>query len=143
MSKLKRYEDYKYHARFTAVAKCLIDVETNKFLAKASLDDLKAIIPAQALEEGFEDLLPIAANGCVINMGNKRGDIMATATALDIAPNFINKFINIEHDRKIVVGHVVNSGFSAFASDYMLNVGSEVLKKEAIASTTGPFNISL
>ena len=143
MPNLKKFSDYKYHTSFVAIARCGTDEAKSKLLATASIDDLKVIIPKEALTDGFEDLLPIAANACVANFGNKRGDMISTATALKIYKNFANKFINLEHDRKMIVGHLVGGGLSKFDSNYRLGTGSEPVKEESIASTNDPFNISV
>lgn len=134
---------YKYTTQFECIAHCATDESKSKLLATASLEDLKAIIPPEALTEGFTDLLPIAANACVANFGNKRGDMISTATALSIYKSFAHKFINLEHDRKIIVGHLVNGGLSKFDAKYKVGLGSEVLKAESLASTSNPFNISV
>ena len=54
------------------------------------------------------DLLPVAFNACVVNRVNKNGDVINTATALDICKNFINKPINVEHNRSNIVGVILS-----------------------------------
>lgn len=133
---------FKHKATFASVLKCVPDADKNLNLSRASVQDLKAIIPADA--GTFEDLLPIAANACVVNMVNKNGDVIDTATAISIYKNFLNKHINVEHDREQVVGHIVNVALSKFDSNYATGVGSEIVEASTL-QTDGklPFNISV
>jgi hypothetical protein len=50
--------------------------------------------------------------------------------------SFINKPINIEHNRKSIVGTILTAGFSSFGTD-------ESLTKEQIEETKEPFNVTL
>jgi hypothetical protein len=50
--------------------------------------------------------------------------------------SFINKPINIEHNRDKVLGTILTAGFSKFGSD-------EPMAEEEAKSTTGPFNVTL
>ena len=50
--------------------------------------------------------------------------------------NFVNKPINIEHNRKSIVGTILTAGFSSFGSD-------EPLTKEEVEETKEPFNVTL
>jgi hypothetical protein len=77
----------------------------------------------------------------VVNRVNKNGDVIDTDTAAKIYENFINKPINIEHNRDKVVGVILAAGFSEFGTD-------NVLPKDQVFSNskifkTGPFNITL
>lgn len=134
-------KEFKYKSVFASVVKCVVDKEKNSFLSTASIEDLNKILP-----EGMndEDLLPIASNVCAVNLGNKNGDLITTSRAVQIYKKFINKFIDIEHDRSQVVGHIVNAGFSKFDAGYALGLGSEIISEDqALKTTVQPFNISL
>ena len=86
--------EYKQKAKFTAFARCVLDKDKGgKSLAIASLADLKTILPEDA--DKYPDLLPIAGNVCVANIGNENGDVIDTETALALVPYFKNKFINL------------------------------------------------
>ena len=50
--------------------------------------------------------------------------------------SFINKPINIEHNRKSIVGTILTAGFSSFGTD-------ESLTKEQVEETKEPFNVTL
>ena len=132
--------EFKYKATFASVLKCVTPTEKNKYLALASLQDLKRLLPSTSLDD--EDLLPIAANVCVANVANKNGDVISTATALKIYERFKHKYINVEHDQEKIVGHIVNASLSRFDTDYATGVGSEVLDPKDLKPGE-PFNISI
>jgi len=128
-------KDHKYKTIFSSTIKPLVSEEKDKYLALASLADIGDFIPDIDTEENL-DLLPIAFNACVINRVNKNGDVIDTETATKIYDNFINKPINIEHNRERVVGVILTAGFSEFGSD-------DALDAEKISGKTEPFNITL
>lgn len=126
----------KYITRFDCVAQCLVPSEVDKYLAKASLENLKSLLPEDIDFESNPDIIPIVANGTVVNRGNKNGHLIDTKTALLVAKNFKYKFLDIEHKRDIIVGAVTDVGFSEFGS-------SELLASEDIGDTQKPFNLSV
>jgi hypothetical protein len=75
-------------------------------------------------------------NACVVNRVNKNDDVIDTETAIATYKNFIYKQINIEHNRKNVVGVILTAGFSEFGTD-------KPLTEEEAKAMTGPFNITL
>ena len=101
----------------------------------ASLVDVGDFVPNIDTEKNI-DLLPIAFNACVANRVNKNGDVIDTPTAIEIYENFVNKPINIEHNRERVVGAILTAGFSEFGTD-------KPLTAEQVAETNTPFNITL
>lgn len=115
--------------------KPIVSAEKDKYLSVASIDQLKKFIPNINLEENI-DLLPIAFDACVVNRVNKNGDAIDAATAARVAKNFINKPINIEHNRNIVVGCILTYGFTEFGT-------SNKLEEKDIEQIKGPFNITL
>ncbi len=125
----------KYTTIFSSTVKPLITEEKDKYLAMASLVDVGEFIPEIDTDRNI-DLLPIAFNACVANRVNKNGDVIDTATAMEICDHFINKPINIEHNRQKVIGTILTAGFSEFGSD-------KPLTKEEVAANKGPFNITL
>jgi hypothetical protein len=128
-------KDFKYKTIFSSTVKPLVSEEKDKYLALASLADIGDFIPNVDTEENI-DLLPIAFNACVVNRVNKNGDVIDTETAEKIYENFINKPINIEHNRDKVVGVILTAGFSEFGTDAPLT-------KEKASSSPAPFNITL
>src|SRR5262245_51263322 len=110
-------KQFKYKTAFGSKVTCLIDKDKDKFLAQASLDSLRGIIPDDV--KGQEDLLCIAFNAFTPNLANKNGDLVDTKTAVDIYKFFIHKGINTEHNRGAgAIGHIVSAGFSKFNVNY-------------------------
>ena len=110
-------KDFKYKTTFSSQLKCVIDKNSDKYLAKASLDKLKKFIPQIDLDKQF-DLLPISSIGFHINRANLNNDTVDTKTALAIKDAFINKYITIEHNRANgSYGLVTNVTFTEFDSE--------------------------
>lgn len=106
-------------------------------IAKASLDNLKNLLPNWRVDlEKNIDLLGIAFNAAVVNLANENGDVMETQTAIEVANSFSNKFLNKEHKRDKIIGHIVNAGFSSYGE-------SNILYSSDVYETKDPFNIAL
>jgi hypothetical protein len=132
-------KDYPHVSRFDDIpiiyASSVVDTDSN--IAKASLDNLKNLLPNWRVDlEKNIDLLGIAFNAAVVNLANKNGDVMDTKTALGMADSFAAKFLNKEHKRDKIIGHIVNAGFSSYGE-------SNILYSYDIAETQDPFNIAL
>ena len=125
----------KYITTFSSHIKPLVSEEKDKYLALASLVDLEKFVPDVDTEENY-DLLPVAFNAFVANRVNKNGDVVDTETALAMYKNFINKPVNIEHNRKSVIGTILTAGFSSFGED-------KPLTEEEVKESKEPFNITL
>lgn len=126
---------YNYTTTFSSVLKPLVSEEKDKYLALASLMQVGNFIPNVNTEKNV-DLLPIAFNAAVVNRVNKNGDVIDTETAIASYKDFINKPINIEHNREKIVGVILTAGFSEFGSDVSLS-------EEQVKDLKGPFNITL
>ena len=129
-------KNFKYTTIFSSLKiKPLVAEEKDKYLALASLVDVGNFVPDIDLNKNV-DLLPIAFNACVVNRVNKNGDAIDEVAAVDIYKSFINKPINIEHNRQKVVGTILTASFSEFGTDApMTEEQAKVMK--------GPFNITL
>lgn len=127
--------EIKYKTIFSSAIKPLVSEQKDKFLALASLVDIANFLPDINTTKNV-DLLPIAFNACVANRVNKNGDVINTATAIEIYKNFINKPINIEHNRRNLIGVILTAGFSEFGSDLPLT-------EDQVKMKTDPFNITL
>jgi len=125
----------KYTTIFSSHIKPLVSEEKDKYLALASLVDLEKFVPNVDTEENY-DLLPVAFNAFVANRVNKNGDVVDTETALAMYKNFINKPVNIEHNRKSVIGTILTAGFSSFGED-------KPLTEEEVKGSNEPFNVTL
>lgn len=146
MSKKLNIKDLKHKSIFASTVHCVLDETNQDFLAKASVSDLKGIIPDTLLGENYIDLLPIASNLALINAANLNGDSMDGETVLKIAPSIVHKYINWEHKRQsTTMGHITNFAFSKFSTKYKLGMGGEIISANdinGIVETKEPFNIS-
>ncbi len=125
----------KYVSVFSSELKPLVSEEKDKYLAFSSLVNLIDFIPNIDTAKN-NDLLPVAFNAFVANRVNKNGDVINTETALSVYKNFINKPINIEHNRSRVVGVILTAGFSEFGTDVTLT-------EEDVKNLKTPFNVTL
>ena len=126
---------FKYKTVFSSVLKPLVSKEKDKYLALASLQEIKDFIPEIDTVENV-DLMPIAFNAAVANRVNKNGDVIDSQTAVEIYKNFTNKPINIEHNRERVIGTILTASFSEFGTD-------NPLTEDEAKAQEGPFNITL
>ena len=126
---------FQYTTTFSSFLKPMVSEEKDKYLALASLAQLGDFLPNVNTEKNV-DLLPVAFNAAVINRVNKNGDVIDTATAASLYKDFINKPINLEHNREKIIGVILTAGFSQFGSD-------TILTEEEITNLKGPFNITL
>jgi len=127
--------DFEFTTNFSSVVKPLVSAQKDEYLALASMVQLEDFLPDIDTEKNI-DLLPIAFNACVANRVNKNGDVIDTKAAVELCQSFVNKQINLEHNRERVVGVILKAGFSAFGSD-------EPLSEEQVMNLDGPFNITL
>jgi len=127
--------DHKYTTIFSSEIKPLVPEDKDKYLAMASLVEVGDFIPEVDTSKNV-DLLPVAFNACVINRVNKNGDVVDTDTAMAMYKDFINKPMNIEHNRDKVVGVILTAGFSEFGTDNKLT-------EDQVKELKGPFNITL
>jgi len=126
---------FEFSTTFSSLIRPLVSEEKDKYLSLASLIDVGNFIPEVNAESNM-DLLPVAFNACVVNRVNKNGDVIDSSIATEVYKNFINKPINIEHNRANVVGVILSAGFSEFGTDAPLTEEQVKDKKE-------PYNITL
>lgn len=104
-------------------------------ISNANIENLRGLIPTSVDLKKNIDLMGVAFNAAVVNEFNKNGDGMNTRTAIESVQQFVHKPTNIEHDKKKIVGHIVNAGFSDYSdSSLIVNVDE---------NETSPFNIAL
>jgi len=128
---------YKYKTAFLQpiLASADIDQEDIK-ISKASLDDLKNLMPESVDLDKNIDLIGVAFNAAVVNKFNKNHDGISTETAFAVKDYFVHKPTNIEHKKQRIVGHIVSAGFSGYGDN-------ELLDEETMGDYRDPFNISL
>ncbi len=126
--------DYKYSTTFDFEIKACREI-AGIDISKANIENLRPLIPTNVDLKKNIDLMGVAFNAAVVNEFNKNGDGISTKTAIDSVQQFVHKPTNIEHDKKKVVGHIVNAGFSDYSdSSLIINVDD---------NETEPFNIAL
>lgn len=130
---IKKYPYTTIFAELTI--KPLVSEDKDKILAVASLVEIKNFLPNIDTATNL-DILPVAFNACVVNRVNKNRDVIDTNTAVEVYKYFINKPINVEHNRQKVIGSILTAGFSEFGTD-------RPLTEEQVKSMTAPFNITL
>jgi len=116
--------------------KPLVSEEKDKYLSLASIDSLKKFVPNIDTDKNI-DLLPIAFDACVVNRVNKNGDVVDSSTAVEMLKNFVNKPINVEHDRTKVVGCILTASFSKFGDNKVITEDEAKKMKEPYYITLG------
>lgn len=129
---------FPHYARFdNCIVKASVDASLDKYLSKASLEDLKSLDLGTAVDlEKNIDLVGTVFNAAVVNRLNRNDDGIATDTALAIKDLFIHKPHNLEHKSQRIVGHIVKAGFSSFGDN-------KILTDDQVKGMTEPFNLVL
>jgi len=104
--------------------------------AKASLRQLRNLLPPEINPEDEPALLFVAGNLAVGGLINLNDDGIDIETALAVYKKFERQQINVEHDRKAVVGYIVHAGLSEFGTD-------KIITEEEARAANKPFNISV
>ena len=125
---------YKYTTTFNFEVKACEEIAGIN-LSQANIQNLRSLIPTSVDLEKNIDLMGVAFNAAVVNEFNKNGDGIDTKTAIDSIQQFIHKPTNIEHNKKKIVGHIVNAGFSDY-SDSTILINVDETEKD-------PFHIAL
>ena len=125
---------YKYTTTFQS--EIFAHQVNDAFVSRASLNELASLVPNDIDFEKNLDLLGVSFNAAVVNVFNRNGDGIDTATALQYNDQFIHKPTNIEHNKDKIVGHIVTAGFSEYGSN-------RILSNEEVENKKDPFNIAL
>lgn len=115
-------------------AKDLFNVE-KLTISQASCDELRKFVPMVDFSQN-KDLMGIAFDVAVVNAFNRNGDGICTMGARKAMRTFIEKPINIEHDRSTIVGHIISSRFTERSF-------KKELSYEDVEGKTDLFNITL
>jgi len=130
--------DYKYTTTFNVTAQ--LGKTPDLEISQASLDELREkVVPKNLDLDVNKDLLPIAFNAFVANEFNMNDDGVSGKTAKNIAASFVNKPINIEHDRETIVGFITNHSFTSMDDNIVLS-NKEVNK---LIEANEKFNVAL
>ncbi len=104
--------------------------------AKASLSELRTLLPAGINPQEEPALLFVAGNLAVAGLINLNDDGIDRETGLEIYKKFEKQQINLEHDRKQVRGYIIHAGLSEFQTD-------RVITEEEARASDQPFNIAV
>jgi hypothetical protein len=128
--------NFKYKTKFdVSLRQCSIG--DNSFISKASLENLKSLLPSNQIDLNKNiDLMGVAFDAAVINQFNKNDDGIDSETAVNIAPYFIHKPTNIEHNKQKIVGHIVSAGFNSWGDNLPLS-------NEEVLGSNGLINLAL
>ena len=128
--------NFKYKTSFSnEIIASKQDPSDDGFISKASLEQLKTLVPDDIDFEKNIDLIGLAFNAAVVNQFNKNDDGIDTKTAIAIKDYFVHKPTNIEHNKKKIVGHIVSSAFSRMYNDEILSSIDD--------DNNSPFNLAL
>jgi ribosomal protein L18E len=141
MKKSKKLEEYPFHIRFDSIQVKAVSMDKNdlQYIAKASADKLKNLLPKDFDFESSYDILGVAFNAYTPNLGNKNGHMISGEKGIAIAKSFKGKYINIEHERQNVVGCITDYSFSSFPDDQPI---AEATARE-LATEGKVFNVVL
>ena len=103
---------------------------------KASLSDLKQLLPAGIDPDKDYDLLYVAGNLTVGGLVNLNDDGVDIATSLATYKQFERRFVDIEHDRKRMCGFILHAGLTEFGSD-------KIITEDEARAANKPFNIAI
>ena len=101
----------------------------------ASLNSIKNEI-IELDEDTSNDLLLFGGNLFVAGQVNKNDDLVSIEDAIQYANTFKRKFIDIEHNRKTIVGFIENVFFTDLTS-------SEIITEEQVKEQNKPFNVAI
>jgi hypothetical protein len=134
--RLRRKSKMPYKYTTTFESEIFAHQVDDEFVSKASLSELSSLVPKNIDFEKNVDLLGVSFNAAVVNVFNRNGDGIDTATALKYNDQFIHKPTNIEHNKDKIVGHIVTAGFSEYGSN-------KILSNQELENKKDPFNIAL
>lgn len=125
-----------YKTTFAAQIRAIQPSEDEIKEAKASLTDLKGLLPPDINPDDNPQLLFIAANLYVAGMVNLNDDGVDIDTSLAGYQGFERQQLNIEHDRSRIAGYIVHAGLSEYGTDRLITAD------EARAAGK-PFNVAV
>lgn len=101
----------KYTARFDHIIKASDFVKANTLsISEASQKELKRFVPFIDYSKS-QDLMGMAFDVALVNVFNLNGDGICSEGAIKMRPSLTHKPINIEHNRDIIIGHILEGGF--------------------------------
>lgn len=115
----KLRKEYKHQAFFAAATKVVPVEEEGVQIAKASLDNLSAAFAPDMYEKlkTNPDLLAVASNLIQADAANLNDDCIMYEDLVSVARDFIDKYIDEEHDTSKIFGVIKSVGFSKVGTD--------------------------
>lgn len=113
-----------------------LKIKKESEVSTASLDNVKKYITSAFGKGKQPDLMPVVFNLAVVNSFNKKGEGIASNTAVAILDNFAHRPTNIEHENKEIVGHVAEAYFTDIENE-------KIMSKEEAYNTDKPFYITI
>jgi len=128
--------DTKYNVVFAGRIKAIDPTEEAQNEVRASLVQLRDLLPANINPEDEPAILFVAGNLAVAGLVNLNDDGIDRETSLAVYKKFKRQQINFEHDRKSVVGYIVDVGLTEFGTD-------RVITEQEARESAKPFNIAV
>jgi len=123
-------KQFPFKAKFESFARLLINKERDEFLATASLNNLKTIIPTNLYNK--EDIVAFSGAGFVTNLLNHNKDGIFSADAVKIYKDFIHRFVDYKHRQNLPFGTITNSGLYKYDINYKLGAVGEQVDEEYV-----------
>lgn len=124
-----------YRTTFAAQIRAIEPTEREVNEVKASLTNLKTLLPPGIDPDEDYDLLYIAADLAVAGLVNLNDDGVDLETGLAIYPQFERRFCDIEHERDRICGYILRSALTEFGTD-------RVITEDEARAANKPFNIA-
>lgn len=125
-----------YKTVFAAHIRAIQPTDEDVKEVKASLNDLKQLLPAGINPEQDYDLLYVAGDLTVAGMVNLNDDGVDIETSLATYKQFERRFLDVEHDRKRLCGYILHAGLTEFGTN-------KPLTEDEVRAANKPFNISI
>lgn len=134
-------EDYPYKTRFSAFARAVPSIENQKHVAMAALDSLVGVFNQDTKDIIVKnpDLLFWASNLALLDVANLNGDCLLKEDALKVFNKFKLKLLDIEHDRKQVVGAIHTAGFSSYPDNVMITAEQAATSEDLVQMVVGGY----
>ncbi len=126
----------RFKARFSAAAHLYTPTETQRGEVRASIDRLRALLPAEIDPADHPTMLYVVGNLFIGGLVNKNDDAVTIEDTLAIYHQFEGQQINIEHQRGNLVGYIVKAGLSELGTD-------KLITEEEARKANQPFNVAI
>ncbi len=111
-------KEWPYKTTFCSYASVISPDEKDKQKAIASLSDLKSLIKVGDEDIAKNpDLLYISADLFMGGVANNNNDAVTVADAYELASQVPNKYLNLEHEEKQIVGALFSYGFREYTTE--------------------------